>query len=94
MIFYESPKRLVRTLEQFCEAFGPQRQCCVSREISKVHEEHTRGSLSEVLLHFRQNEPKGEIVIILAGSTPPEKPVHQNKYRKIEERDDDGKEEI
>lgn len=67
MIFYESPYRLARTLEQFLQYFGEDRQCSVAREISKKFEEHVRGSLSQVLEHFRQVEPKGEIVIIVAG---------------------------
>ena len=68
MIFYESPYRLVKTLEQFAEAFGPERLCSVAREISKIHEEHRRGTLSEVALWYREHEPKGEIVIIVAGA--------------------------
>lgn len=68
MIFYESPYRLVKTLEQFTEFFGPDRECSVAREISKLHEEHRRGSLSEVLSWFKEHEPKGEIVIVLAGA--------------------------
>ncbi len=67
MIFYESPRRLVGTLEQFEQVFGPERECSVAREISKLHEEHCRGSISEVLEHFRAAEPKGEIVIVVAG---------------------------
>ena len=67
MIFYESPYRLVKTLEQFAEAYGADRQVSVCREISKVHEESVRGTLTEVLAHFKEHEPKGEIVIILAG---------------------------
>ncbi len=67
MIFYESPFRLVKTLEQFAEAFGGERQVSVSREISKLHEETVRGSLLEVVAHFTQKPPKGEIVIVLAG---------------------------
>ncbi len=68
MIFYESPYRLVKTLEQFAEYFGPERECSVAREISKLHEEHRRGSLSEVAQWFKEHEPKGEIVIIVAGA--------------------------
>ncbi len=68
MIFYESPYRLVKTLEQFAEYFGPERECSVAREISKLHEEHRRGSLSEVAGWFKEHEPKGEIVIIVAGA--------------------------
>ncbi len=67
MIFYESPFRLLKTLEQFAEAFGGERQVSVSREISKLHEETVRGSLLEVVAHFTQHPPKGEIVIVLAG---------------------------
>jgi 16S rRNA (cytidine(1402)-2'-O)-methyltransferase len=67
MIFYESPYRLVKTLEQFIGYFGAERPVAVCREISKVHEECVRGSLTEVLSHFQKNEPKGEIVIVLGG---------------------------
>ena len=68
MVFYESPYRLVKTLQQFAEVFGSDRQVSVCREISKVHEESVRGSLEEVIAHFTEKEPKGEIVIVLAGS--------------------------
>ena len=68
IIFYESPFRLVKTLTQFAECFGPDRQVSVSREISKLHEETVRGSLEEVIQHFTEQEPKGEIVIVLAGA--------------------------
>ena len=67
MVVYESPYRLVKTLTQFAEFFGTDRQAAVSREISKIHEETVRGSLSELIEHFTTNEPRGEIVIILAG---------------------------
>ena len=69
MIFYESPYRLVRTLQQFAEADGGDRQVSVCREISKVHEESVRGTLDEVTAHFKEKEPRGEIVIILAGKS-------------------------
>lgn len=65
--FYESPFRLLKTLTQFAEFFGTDRQVSVSREISKLHEETVRGSLEEVIQHFTVNEPRGEIVIVLAG---------------------------
>lgn len=68
MIFYESPYRLVKTLSQFVEVFGADRRCSVAREISKVHEEHRRGALSEVLAWFTEHEPRGEIVIVVAGA--------------------------
>ena len=67
MIFYESPYRLVKTLQQFAEVFGSERGVCVAREISKIHEECVRGTLEEVVQHFTSNPPKGEIVIILGG---------------------------
>ena len=67
MIFYESPYRLVKTLRQLAEYFGPERQCCVSRELSKIHEEHKRGSLAEVADWYTVHEPKGEIVLIVSG---------------------------
>lgn len=67
MIFYESPYRLVKTLENFIEYFGSERMCCVSREISKMFEENKRGTLTEVARHFKTKEPKGEIVIVVAG---------------------------
>ena len=81
MIFYESPYRLVKTLEQFAEAFGPDRACCVSREISKLHETHHRGTITELLNYFYENEPKGEIVITLAGAAVPKRGEHTNKYK-------------
>ena len=67
IIFYESPFRLGKTLTQLCEFTGTERKVSVSREISKLHEETVRGTLSEVISHFSMNEPKGEIVIVLAG---------------------------
>ena len=68
MVFYESPFRLVKTLTQFAEVFGNERQASVSREISKIYEETVRGTLSELIAHFSENEPKGEIVLIIAGA--------------------------
>lgn len=68
MIFYESPHRLLKTLRQFCEFFGEERFVSVAREISKVHEEYVRGTLSEVVAHFEETEPRGEIVIILSAT--------------------------
>jgi 16S rRNA (cytidine1402-2'-O)-methyltransferase len=68
IIFYESPHRIVKTLEQFKEVFGPERSVSVCREISKIHEESVRGTVEEVLEHFKKNEPKGEFVIVLGGA--------------------------
>ena len=67
MVFYESPHRLVKALTQFSEHFGAERQASVSREISKIHEETIRGTLTELVEHFTANEPRGEIVIVVAG---------------------------
>jgi len=68
MVFYESPYRVVKTLEQFAEAFGGDRPVSVCREISKVHEESVRGTLTEVIAHFKEHEPRGEFVIVLGGN--------------------------
>lgn len=67
IIFYESPFRLVKTLSQLAEFFGEERKASVSREISKIHEEHKHGSLSELAQYYTTFPPKGEIVIIVAG---------------------------
>ena len=67
MIFYESPMRLVKTLEEFIQYFGAERECCVSRELTKMFEENKRGTLREVADHFKAKTVKGEIVIVLAG---------------------------
>jgi 16S rRNA (cytidine1402-2'-O)-methyltransferase len=67
MIFYESPFRLVKTLELFVQYFGEERQACVSREISKLHEENFRGTLKDCIEHFSQKDVKGEIVIVVEG---------------------------
>ena len=69
MIFYESPMRLVKTLEEFAHVFGSERQCCVSRELTKMFEENKRGTIADVLQHFKQKTIKGEIVIVVAGKT-------------------------
>ena len=67
MVFYESPYRLLKTLQQVADVFGEDRQVSVAREISKLYEEHVRGTLQEVIAHFTEKDPRGEIVIILAG---------------------------
>ena len=69
MVFYESPYRVLKTLQQFAGAFGPDRQACACREISKVHEESVRGTLEELMAHFTQTEPRGEFVLIVAGKS-------------------------
>jgi 16S rRNA (cytidine1402-2'-O)-methyltransferase len=70
MIFYESPYRVLKTLTQFAEFFGEDRQASVSREISKKFEETARGTLAELVEHFTQHPPKGEFVIVVAGKNP------------------------
>ena len=67
MVFYESPHKLLKTLEQFEAAFGKQRPVSVSRELTKLYEETVRGTLEEVLAHFRKHPPKGEFVLVVAG---------------------------
>ncbi|HNW57630.1 MAG TPA: 16S rRNA (cytidine(1402)-2'-O)-methyltransferase [Bacteroidales bacterium] len=67
MVFYESPYRLVRTLEEFAAIFGPDREACVSRELSKMFEENMRGNLAFLSEHYKNKPPKGEIVIIVSG---------------------------
>jgi len=67
MIFYESPMRLIKTLQDFIEYFGAERQCCVSRELTKVFEENKRGTLKEVYDYFNTKTVKGEIVIVVEG---------------------------
>lgn len=67
MIFYESPMRLIKTLEDCILYFGADRQCCISRELTKIFEENKRGTLEEVRDHFKQKTVKGEIVIVVQG---------------------------
>lgn len=89
VIFYESPFRLLKTLMQMSEIFGPERQAAVAREISKVHGETVRGTLTELVAHFTETEPKGEIVLIVGGASLPEK-VKGNKYKnKYKENDEE-----
>ena len=73
MVFYESPYRVVKCLEQFAEVFGSERRVSVSRELTKKFEQTVRGTVAEVLEHFRTTEPKGEFVIVLAGQPKPKR---------------------
>jgi 16S rRNA (cytidine1402-2'-O)-methyltransferase len=70
IIFYESPHRLLKTLGQLAEAFGADRQACVSRELTKLHEENVRGTLAELIEYYQTNVLKGEIVLTVAGKNP------------------------
>lgn len=67
MVFYESPYRVLKLLEQLAAEFGGDRQVSACREISKVHEESVRGTLDEVIAHFKEHEPRGEFVVVVAG---------------------------
>ena len=82
MIFYESPYRVLKTLEQFRDIFGGERQVSVAREISKLHEEHVRGTLDEAVAHFEETEPRGEFVIVLAGKE--NKKQEKTSFKNIE----------
>lgn len=68
LVFYESPMRLLRTLEDFIKYFGAERKCSVSRELTKMFEENKHGTLSEVKQHFTEKTVKGELVIVVQGS--------------------------
>ncbi len=78
MILYVSPHKLVKTLGEFIEYFGADRQVSVSRELSKLHEETVRGTAIEVLKHFEEKAPKGEIVVIVAGKEKVKKEKNGN----------------
>ena len=80
VMFYESPHRLNKFLEEAINYCGGERKICVAREISKMFEEFIRGNLEEVKAHFDKNEPRGEIVVVLAGKTKEEK-IKRNKYK-------------
>ena len=81
IVFYESPYRVVKCLEQLAEVFGSERRVAVSRELTKKFEETVRGTLSEVIAHFKAKPPKGEFVIVLAGEG--------DRYNKTEEENED-----
>ncbi len=85
LVFYESPYRLTKTLEQFCEYFGEDRQASVSRELTKKFEETFNGTLQEVLQHFSKKEVKGEIVLIIAGKSKHDGGERSSKYHSDEE---------
>ena len=84
MIIYESPYRLVKTLVQLAEVMGEERDAAVCREISKLHAETRRGTLAQLVRHYTENEPKGEIVLLVAG-TPEQPRLKKDKYAHIKE---------
>ena len=92
MIFYESPHRVVKALQQFAEAFGGERQCSTCREISKMHEESVRGTITEVLAHFTENEPRGEFVIVVAGRDETDQAGQDSKPEQGQAEGKEGKE--
>ncbi len=84
VVIYESPLRLPRTLRQLAEAFGPDRQAAVAREISKLHEENRRDTLQNLTQHYEQNKPKGEIVIVIEGFKGKNQACDDNDLNPIE----------
>ena len=85
IIFYESPFRVVKCLEQLAETFGDDRRVAVSRELTKKFEQTVRGTLAEVAAYFREHEPKGEFVIVVEGCPKPEKEPRRNRYARDDE---------
>ncbi len=85
IIFYESPFRVVKCLEQLAETFGDDRRVAVSRELTKKFEQTVRGTLAEVTAYFREHEPKGEFVIVIEGCPKPEKEPRRNRYARDDE---------
>lgn len=85
-VVYESPHRLLKTLQQMVQVMGSERQAAVCREISKVHEECVRGTLGELVEHFTQTEPRGEIVLILGGMDPIQAKAAAKEARAAEKR--------
>lgn len=81
LIFLETPHRLVECLEDAVAVLGPDRRCAVARELTKVHEEVFRGTLSQALAHYRQRPPRGEIVLLIAGAKEPAPPVDVARVR-------------
>ena len=88
MVFYESPVRLVKTLQQLADAMGGDREAAVSREISKLHDTTVRGTLDELVQHFTDNAPRGEIVIVVAGHTADDN-VKVDKYAQYKHKNQD-----
>lgn len=86
MIFYESPHRLLKTLQQFAEVFGPDRQASVSRELTKLFEENQRGTLTELIAYFSQKAIKGELVVCVQGKE--ERPKAKRKYDTDDDEDE------
>ena len=92
LIFYESPHRLVRTLLDLCQFFGPDRQACVCRELSKIYEENRQAPLTELATWYQAHPPKGEIVLVVvgAGFNPPTAPPKIDKITCAQKRIKNG----
>jgi 16S rRNA (cytidine1402-2'-O)-methyltransferase len=88
MVFYESPHRLMKTLEQFAEAFGPDRMASVSRELTKVFEENVRGTLAELIEYYKEHPIKGEIVLVVEGKSGGRSEKREARDEKRESRDE------
>ena len=84
MIFYESPYRVVKTLQQFAEVFGAERRMSACREISKMYEQSVRGTIAEVLAHFEETEPRGEFVLVVEGAET----IKEKKKKQRDEREE------
>lgn len=89
MIIYESPVRLAKTLRDLCDAFGPEREASVSREISKLHNTTVNGTLARLAAHFEEQPARGEIVIVVAGATAHEK-EKVDKYAQFKQKNKRG----
>lgn len=81
IVFYESPYRIIKLLNELKECFGEMRKVSVSRELTKKFEETFRGTVSEAIYHFTQKEPKGEFVVVMEGETKPESVPKSNKEK-------------
>ena len=92
MIFYEAPHKLVSTLEDMAQAFGPDRAISLCRELTKLHEEVVRTTLGQAITHYQENPPKGEFVLILAGAQPvqPELPDEQDAAARVKQLMEEG----
>ena len=92
MIFYEAPHKLVSTLEDMAQAFGPDRSISLCRELTKLHEEVVRTTLGQAITHYQENPPKGEFVLILAGAQPvqPELPDEQDAAARVKQLMEEG----
>lgn len=90
MVFYESPHRLLKTLQQMADLWGGERRACVSRELTKMFEENARGSLLELIAHFTEKGVKGEIVLVVEGKAPEKADKKKKRYN---DEDDDDRDE-